>query len=282
MYRTTIQFNFGGARISQNSRKNTEFLVLLGVVSVLLLASSCSKPATETSRGVDTGDAKAAAEKIAEADKLYAGRDDLSKVRQAVALLRQAQIEDYGSFEAAWKLARADYYLGDHSTDEHEREVAFREGIEAGKAAVRLQDGKPEGHFWLGANYGGAAKESTLAGLSSIEDIRKEMETVLKLNEGFQAGSAYMVLGQLYLEAPRMLGGDVQKAIGYLEKGLKSGENNALLRQHLAEAYHAANRDRDARKQVDYIMSMKIDPEYAPEYKEAVEHAKKLLAELKG
>jgi hypothetical protein len=261
--------------------KNTQVLVLVVVFTVLLLTSSCRKPATETSRGVDTGDAKAAAEKIAEADKLYAERDDLDKVRQAVALLRQAQIEDYGSFEAAWTLARADYHLGEHSTDERERENSFREGIEAGKAAVRLQDQNPEGHFWLGANYGGAAKDSTLAGLSSVEDIRKEMETVMKLNEGFQAGSAYMVLGQLYLEAPRMLGGDVQKAIGYLEKGLKFGENNALLRLHLAEAYHAASRDRDARKQIDYIMSMKIDPEYEPEYKDAVEHAKKLLAELK-
>lgn len=245
-------------------------------------ATACHKPAPETARGVDLGDANAAAEKIAEAEKLYAGREDLGKLRQAVALLRQGQLEDYGSFDAAWKLSRADYYLGAHTSDEGEREKAFREGIEAGQAAIRLQDGKPEGHFWLGANYGGSAKYSTLAGLSSVEDIRKEMDTVLKLDEGFQAGSAYMALGQLYLEAPRMLGGDKQKAIGYLEKGLHFGESNALLRLHLAEAYHAANRDGDARKQIDYIMSMKFEPEYQPEYKEALENARKLLGQLKG
>ena len=102
----------------QNSPKNRQALLLLSAITVLVLASSCRKPPAETARGVDVGDAKAASEKIAEADKLYAERGDLAKVRQAVALLRQAQIEDYGSFEAAWKLARADYYLGEHSTDD--------------------------------------------------------------------------------------------------------------------------------------------------------------------
>ncbi|MDQ2856348.1 MAG: hypothetical protein M3R68_08465, partial [Acidobacteriota bacterium] len=163
------------------------------LLSVLLSAVGCSKTPVETSRGVDLGDAKAAAEKIAESDKLYASREDLGKLRQAVALLRQAQIEDYGSFDGAWKLSRAAYYLGDHTTDDRERENSFREGEQAGNAAVKLDDKRPEGHFWLGANYGGRAKHSTLASLSSVEDIRSEMETVLKLNEGFQSGSAYMV-----------------------------------------------------------------------------------------
>ena len=244
------------------------------------LLGGCSKPPAETPQGVDVGDAKAAAAKTSQADQLYAQREDLGKLRQAVALLRQARIEDYGSFDAAWKLSRAFYYLGDHSTDERERDNSFREGEEAGKAAVKLDDSKAEGHFWLGANYGGNAKNSTLASLSSVDDIRNEMERVLKIDEGFQAGSAYMVLGQLYLQAPRMLGGDIDKAIGYLEKGLKFGETNALLRLRLAEAYHAAKRDGEARKQIAYITTMKVDPNYTAEYKQAIEEAKKLEASL--
>jgi tetratricopeptide (TPR) repeat protein len=232
--------------------------------------------------GVDLGNPRAAAEKATQADSLYFHRDDLGQARQALALLRQARVDDYGSYEIAWKLARADYYVGDHSTDDREREDCFREGIEAGERAIKLQDGKPEGHFWLGANYGGSAKNSTLAGLSSVDDIRNQMEKVLKIDEGFQAGSAYMVLGQLYLQAPRMLGGDHQKAIDYLEKGLRFGKDNALLRLRLAEAYHSLNRDQDARKQIDYLLSMKPDPAYVPEYKEALEKAQKLQGELPG
>ena len=280
MYTTTIQFMSKASGFLQNAPKFDRPSLAVGAVLCIMSLTSCHKTPPETARGVDLGDAQAASAKIAEADKLWAGREDLDKVRQAVAILRQARIEDYGSFEADWKLARADFFLGDHTNDEREREAAFREGEEAGKAAIKLDDKRPEGHFWLGANYGGSAKYSTLAGLATVEDIRREMETVLKADEGFQNGSAYLVLGQLYLQAPKVLGGDVDKAIDYLEKGLKFGPDNALLRVRLADAYHAARRDNDARKQIDYVLSMKMDPNYAAEYKEAQEEAKKLQAEI--
>ena len=256
----------------------------LFICCLLALSSvvSCSRGPTEVANAVDLGDPKAAAEKVDQADGLYARREDLGQARQAVALLRQARLEDYASYEIAWKLSRSDYYVGDHTTNDRERDDAFREGIESGMRAVKLQDGKPEGHFWLGANYGGSAKNSSLANLSSVEDIRKEMEAVIKLDQGFQSGSAYLGLGQLYLQAPRMLGGDRQKAIDYLEKGLRFGKENALLRLRLAEAYHLVNRDGDALKQIDYLSSMKVDPAFAAEYKEAVEKAQKLRAELKA
>ena len=86
------------------------------------------------------------------------------KVRQAIVALRQVQADDPTNYDIAWRLAEFDYFLGSHSSDSGEKDKSFREGIEAGKLAVKLQDGKPEGHFWLGANYGGSAEMSTLAG----------------------------------------------------------------------------------------------------------------------
>src|SRR5207245_5892164 len=111
-------------------------------------------------------------------------------------------------------------------------------------------------HFWLGANYGGNAETSTLAGLAEIEDIRHEMETVIKLDEKYESGSAYMVLGQTYLQAPMLFGGDREKAVVYLEKGLRLGPGNALLRLHLAEAYRAVYRRAGARRQSDSCLVM--------------------------
>jgi hypothetical protein len=264
------------------SKNRSIELLLLGCLAALCGAVSCNRGPTVVTDAVDLGDPKAAAEKLAQADVLYAHREDLGQARQALALLRQARTEDYGSYEIAWKLARVDYYVGDHTTNDREREESFREGIQAGERAVKLQDGKPEGHFWLGANYGGSARNSTLANLSSVEDIRREMEAVIKLDEGFQSGSAWLGLGQLYLQAPRLLGGDRQKALDYLEKGLRFGKDNALLRLRLAEAYHLVNRDADAQKQLDYLSTMKVDPAFAAEYKGAIEKAQKLRGELKG
>ena len=253
--------------------------LLCGVIALVVVSGmGCRKGSTATSDHVAI---RPSSEAIAEADRYYAQRADLVKVRQAIVSLRQAQAEDPSNYELAWRLSKFDYYLGAHTPESSEQDKAYREGIDEGKLAVRLQDGKPEGHFWLGANYGGNAQISTLAGLGELDDIKQEMETVLKINEGFQSGSAYMVLGQVYLESPRLLGGDTSKAISYLEKGIKVGPDNALLRVRLAEAYAEAHRNDDARKQIDALLATKPLPDYVPEYQEAVAEAKKLQDKIK-
>ena len=255
-------------------------LSVLVFLSLIMTQSGCQQVPTTGQTGVDTGDENVAKAKVAEADILYEARADLVRARVAVAALRQAQVADYGNYEAAWKLARAAYYVGDHTDDDSESDDMFRQGTEAGQAAVKLQPDKAEGHFWLGANYGGSAANSTLANLSSVQDIRREMEAVIKIDEGFQSGSAYLGLGRLYLQAPRVLGGDVNKAIEYLEKGLKFGPNNSLMRFHLAEAYAAAERTAEARKQLDALFAITPDPKYAAEHSDAVEKGKKLLSKM--
>jgi len=252
--------------------------VLALAIASIMVGVSCRNAAPTVE---DRSSGRPTAEVIAGAEQLYAGRMDLVKVRQGIVALRQAQGEDQASYDLAWRLSKFNYYLGAHTTDSSERDKAFHDGIEAGKLAVKLQDGKPDGHFWLGANYGGSAKNSMLAGLSEFDDIKREMEAVLKLDEGYQTGSAYMALGQLYLEAPGILGGDKQKAIQYLEKGLRFGPDNALLKANLAAAYAAANRNDDARKQIDALLAMKPAPGYEAEYNEAIEKVKKLQEKMK-
>ncbi len=275
----TIQYGqFKRIRTLGNGQKARNLGLCLAALSLLFSSTSCRKRAEA---GSDPSPARPAADAIAEADKLYAARGDLTRVRQGLIALRQAQATAGGNYDLAWRLAKFNYYLGSHSPDDAERARAFREGIEAGKLAVKLQDSKADGHFWLGANYGGNAQISTLAGLAEIDDIKREMETVIKLDEGYQAGSAYMVLGQVYLESPRLLGGDTQEAIEYFQKGLRFGPNNLLLRWHLAQAYADANRKEDARKEIEGLLAMKVQPGYEPEQKEAVEKAQKLAEKLK-
>jgi Tfp pilus assembly protein PilF len=103
---------------------------------------------------------------------------------------------------------------------------------------------------------------------------------VLRLDEGYQNGSAYMVLGLVYLNAPGIVGGDPKKAVELMEKGLRFGEPNAFLHLHLAEAYEKVGRSEDARKQVNTILSMKPDQNYLPEYKEASTQAQQMLNQI--
>ena len=262
-------------------KKNAEkFVVVMCATVLFLLAGGCNRSQSESGLRVYEGDAKMAAERIAEAETLYEGREDLAKARVAVAALRQAQTAHHGSYEAAWKLARAAFYVGDRTDSNSEKDDMFREGTQAGKAAVTLEPNKADGHFWLGANYGGKAASSTLPNLSSFQDIKGAMEAVLKLDESYQGYSAYLGLGRLYLQAPTVLGGDSLKAIQYLEKGVKLNPNHGLMRVHLAEAYAENNRDAEAKKQIDTLMALTPDPKYTAEHKQAMEKAKKLLEKI--
>jgi tetratricopeptide (TPR) repeat protein len=267
----------------RKNEQNVHFTVVTFVLISMVLGSvACESNAPASGPAIDRGDPARAAERIAEAEPLYEGREDFTKARVAVAALRQARIADYGNYEAAWKLARAAFYVGDRTDNKAERDDMFRDGTEAGKAAVQLQPDKPDGHFWLGANYGGTAANSMLANLSSVKDIKAEMEAVLKIDESYQGYSAYLGLGRLYLQAPRVLGGDSQKAIEYLQKGVKLNPAHALMRFHLAEAYEEINRDGEAKKQLDALMAMTPDPKYIAEHKHAVEQAKKLLEKIES
>ena len=248
-------------------------VVFLAIVGLLCAGSSCRLRTTES----PADPAETAAEYISQADQFYAQREDLMQLRRGRISLYQAVTADPGNYDASWRLAKFDYYLATHTDNRDEREKALRDGIEAGKTAVELQAGKPEGHFWLGAIYGAAAQTSGIEGLAEADDVKNEMEAVLRLDERYQDGSAYMVLGLVYLDEPRFVGGNPQRAVELMEKGLRFGEANAFLHLHLAEAYLKVGRTADAHRQLNAIISMTPDQNYLPEYKEAAAEARKLL-----
>lgn len=269
--------------LKKSQQKLRSVLIGCAFFSIAFSGLACDSGAPDTGATMGGGnDAKMAADRIAESEPLWEGREDLQKARVAVAALRQARTADYGNYEAAWKLARASFYVGDHTDNDDERDDMFREGTEAGKAAVQLEPNKPDGHFWLGANYGGTAAHSTIANLSSFQDIKGEMDAVLKIDETYQGYSAYLGLGRLYLQAPRPFGGDTSKAIEYLEKGIKLNPNHSLMRYHLAEAFESENRDAEAKKQLETLMTTTPDPKYLAEHNTAVTKAKKLLEKIEA
>jgi tetratricopeptide (TPR) repeat protein len=219
------------------------------------------------------------AELLRRADEQYAKRGDLEEVREGLKTIRRIRAVEYDNYEAAWRAARLDYTLGDATTDDKEREQAFTDGIEAGETATRVEPSRVEGHFWLGANYGGYAEfKGALYGITYADKLRKEMETVVKLDEGYEGGSAYLALGQLDLELPQMFGGDPQRAVKTLETGLRFGANNPLLRLELAQAYLATKRKEDARRELNWVINSKPDADFLPEHDDAVKTARALIA----
>ena len=104
------------------------------------------------------------------------------------------------------------------------------------------------------------------------------MNTSIAIDPNYQNASAYDGLGQLEMATRTLKGGTIGKAIEYYEKGLELSPANANIRLHLAEAYLAAKKDGDARKQLNTLFTLVPNPAYAVEHNIAVEKGKALMS----
>jgi hypothetical protein len=135
------------------------FVLYLQLVGALLPVNGSPNAATPRDLAVTAlrNAAVAAGLQTADPDVLYASREDLGKAREAAAIWADRLQKNPRDFEAAWKLARARYWLGGHAP-EAERKALFEAGIAAGRTAVALETNRPEGHFWIAANMGALAE----------------------------------------------------------------------------------------------------------------------------
>ncbi len=122
-------------------------------------------------------------------DEAYRDRAHLPSARTALALWQQRLDANPSDFDAAWKIARAAYWLGTHGT-EGERRAVLEGGVAAGRAAL-LMAGRPEGHFWMAGCMGALAESFGLRqGLRYRGNIKAALETVLRIDPAYQQGSA--------------------------------------------------------------------------------------------
>jgi tetratricopeptide (TPR) repeat protein len=217
-----------------------------------------------------------------EADRLYADRTNLASARRAADLWRQALAADTRNFEAAWKLARADYWLGGHA-DERERRTILEAGIEVARQAIVLQPNRPEGPFWLAANMGALAESFGLRqGLKYRKPIKEALETVLRIDPAFQDGSADRALGRWYFKVPGLFGGSHKEAEAHLRASLTYNPNSTASHFFLAEVLLDAGRKADARAELQKVLDAPLNPDWTPEDQEFKTKARALLPTVKN
>ena len=256
--------------------KRPNLYILITIVITLWLHIGCGE-STHPHAAVPKLGPEQIAQMRSEADKLFSQREDLARLREAVAILAKVRNPDNRDYETEWKFAKYSYFLGLHTEDGKEAEASFTSGKDAAKIASNMEQQKPDGFFWYGANLGELCKRSPITvGLQSVGDVQEAMKKVIEMEPGYQGASAYDGLAQIEL-GTRLKGGSVEKAVEYLEKAISIESDNTNLRLHLAEAYLAQNKDTDARKQLDLLLKMKPNPDYIPEHNESVAAARKLL-----
>jgi tetratricopeptide (TPR) repeat protein len=220
------------------------------------------------------------AQQAADPDRLYADREKLSSALEASAIWEARLTKNPRDFESAWKLARNCYWLGGH-VPESERRKQYERGIDAAMKAIDLEPNRPEGHFWLAADMGAMAEGFGLRnGIKYRGPIKKELETVLMIDAGFQQGSADRALGRWYLRVPRLFGGSKDKSVEHLKKSLSYAPESTATHFFLAETYLEMDRNEDAKRELQTVLSVPLHPEWTPEDKEFKEKAAALLKKL--
>ena len=252
--------------------------ILITIVITMYLQGGCSSKAVGEAPSPNTA-LSAPTETLAEADNLFKQREDLKKLAQAVQTLESARSSGQ-NFEVEWKLAKFSYFLAKRTNDKADSDSLFESGRDAGKIAIRLNPDKPDGHFWYAANLGELARNNPVTvGLGAVGDVRTAMERVIQLQPDYQNASAFDALGQIEY-GTRLTTGDLNVAVEQYKKGIEVDPNNGNLYLHLAEAYIAQKKPDDAKQQLDALLKLKPDPDYALEHTETLEKAKKLLAGL--
>jgi tetratricopeptide (TPR) repeat protein len=270
---------------------------MISCIFVLYISSSAAlkgcatpDPSAATLRGCATPPLSAAALKgcathaqtaAPDPDALYAQRETLASAQQAADIWGARLRANGGDFEAAWKVARTEYWLGGHGPEAGRRKH-LEDGITAARAAIAAQPNRPEGHFWLAANMGSLAESFGLrAGIKYRKPIKEALETVLKLDPAYQSGSADRALGRWYFKVPGLFGGSNKKSEEYLRKSLTYDPRNHASLYFLAETLVDMDRKAEARTTLQTLLDAPLDPAWAPEDREFKAKAQQLLAGLR-
>jgi hypothetical protein len=216
---------------------------------------------------------------LAEADELYGKREDPASAKRALELYA-ARAESARDFEAAWKAARACYWLGTRGP-ERERRAALERGIKAGELAVAIEASKPEGYYWQAANMGALAESFGFTqGLKYRGAIKERLQKVIAIDPAWLQGSGDRALGWWYHKVPGLFGGSEEKAELHLRRAMTYNPRSTATLYFLAEVVLERGRKDDARQLLQQVLEAPVQPDWAPEDTEFQRKAAARLQEI--
>lgn len=208
-------------------------------------------------------------------DVLFAQREDAGRAEAAEAIWKARMPQ---TFEIAWKLARAEYWIGGHAPDEAARRAALERGVDNGTRAVEFDPKRPEGYFWRAASMGALAESfGVMNGLKFRGRIKADLETVLAMDPAWQQGSADRALGRWYEKVPGLFGGSDKEAEAHYRASLKYNQNSTASLYFLAELLMKKKRQAEARQLLQRVIDAPLDPDWVPEDREFKSKARVLI-----
>jgi hypothetical protein len=216
---------------------------------------------------------------LAQADAAYAKREDVPQAKIAmITYERLAGSDPKMAVEAFWKASRSAWWLGEHAKERTEKLDLFQTGMNLSKKAIALNPESVDAHFWLGCNEGSYGDtKGVLKSLSMVKPIRHEMAEVIRLNDRYDGGGAWRVLGVVDYKVPGLMGGSKKRAKEELDKSFAVEPNNPFTLYYLAEFYKITGDDAKKKTEIDALHLLQVSPDLVPEYKMLQEKADREL-----
>lgn len=192
------------------------------------------------------------------ADALYDARVQSENVRASVKLLQSADCaRDY---EAAWRMGRARFFLGQEASGVEESRAHHRRGALACQRATSLQPARVEGHFWLGVNLALlAGLENPFKSLPHALRARRSLTRAVRLDASYHAAGPLRVLARLQHKLPRLFGGGRARARANFERAISLAPANTVTRLYFAELLLEMRDTTGARQQLESILNAPAD-----------------------
>jgi tetratricopeptide (TPR) repeat protein len=178
---------------------------------------------------------------------------DPSTLDRARDLLEAALAKD-SQVETMITLSYVHFLWADtRATTVEDKLAGYERGRAVGERAVELAPRSAEAHLWYAINTGrwGQTK-GTMRSLFLLPTVKREIETILTLDP--RSARAHALAGNVYMEVPRLAGGDRAKAEAYFKKGLQIDPRFTVLRVDLARLYIGDGRYAEARTELTRVL----------------------------
>lgn len=125
------------------------------------------------------------------------------------------------SAEAAIAVATRAFDYADLAPNDQIRENIANAGMAIAREVIAKDTNSVGAHYYLALNIGQLARTKMLGALKLLDEMERELKTVIKLDAKFDYAGGHRTIGVLYAEAPGFSVGDKGKAKVHLAKAVE-------------------------------------------------------------
>ena len=179
-----------------------------------------------------------------------------------------------------WRKGRDLERIGENQKKSSEKIEFFEKARKTLEESIKIDPKIPDAHYWLGVTLGRIGQtRGILRSLFLLEPLHRQMRETLSLDPDYEP--AIHVLGEIYRELPRFVGGSITKAIAEFKKARQMAPNDLVNLLSLGQAYQDAKENAKALEVLNQALLVK-DPADPGEAADNRKDIQKVIQEIKA